>query len=136
MGSTIQRLELTSWAMGTGLASGEVGQREIAQNDDAHSRIVDSMIFMHILKWIVTFVLVFSIAWTSSNPPTALPEIVCFLSSHGVAVVIKSCVPLARARVGHAHSSWTVMTRIISGLVLKFFTPNVSPPEGGLRSGS
>ena len=43
IGSTFQRLELISWATGTGLASGEVEDREFAQNDDAHSRIVDSI---------------------------------------------------------------------------------------------
>lgn len=34
------------------------------------------------------FALTFSIAWITSKPENALPNIVCFLSNHGVVVVV------------------------------------------------
>lgn len=40
------------------------------------------------------FTLTFSIVWTTSSPEKTRPNIVCFLSSHGVAVVVmKNCEP-------------------------------------------
>jgi hypothetical protein len=40
------------------------------------------------------FVLTFSMAWTTSSPDSTRPNIVCFLSSQGVAVVVmKNCDP-------------------------------------------
>ena len=52
------------------------------------------------------FVLTFSIACTTSSPDNTRPNIVCFLSNHGVAlVVMKNCEPFV---LGHAFAMLTV----------------------------
>ena len=52
------------------------------------------------------FVLTFSIACTTSSPDSTRPKIVCFLSNHGVAlVVMKNCEPFV---LGPAFAMLTV----------------------------
>ena len=45
-------------------------------------------IFISSIGLSVLFTLTFSILWMTSNPATALPKMVCFLSNQGVAVVV------------------------------------------------